>query len=369
MGRLLIYGATGFTGRLVTAYACEHGIQAVLAGRDRNALQGLAQAVNLPWRAASLGDPEALAAMLSDVDAVLHVAGPYRDTARPMAEACLRTGTHYLDLSGELPSFVDLYRFDGPARDRNVMVMPGAGFVVAASDCLAASLARLMPDARRLRIAFSRADLFSRGTLRAMLGLVREGVSIRRSGVLTAVRVGRLQRSFDFGAGPRPCTALSWPDVFTAWHTTGIPDIEVYAEADALAQGLYQAGAWLSLPLRLPLAQRAMAWQTRLWPEGPARSRRDAARRVIVAQVEDAWQQRIGACLHTPDGYDLTAPIALGVAARVLAGDWRSGFQTPAGVYGAELVTDLPGVTLEPVSDAPVRQMRTDQTPTRAGLR
>jgi len=357
MARLLIYGATGFTGRLIARQAREHGVDAVLGGRDPAALRALAAPLGLPWRAAALDRPEALDAALSDMTAVLHVAGPYCTTARPMADACLRTGTHYLDLSGELPAFVDLSASDGPARERGLMLMPGAGFVVAVSDCLAAELARHVPDARRLRIALSRADLFSRGTLRAMMGLVREGVSIRRGGALAAVPVGRLQRDFDFGAGSRHCTALSWADVFTAWHTTGIPDIEVYVEADALAQSLYQTGAWLSLPLRLPAARRLMDWQARLWPEGPSRARRDAARRVIVAEVEDPWQQRLAARLYTPDGYDLTPPIALAIARRVLDGDWRPGFRTPAGVYGPQLVLGLPNVELEMLASGPLRPM------------
>ena len=355
--RLLIYGATGFTGRLVAERARTLGIDVVVGGRDAARLRALAGPLGLPWRAASLADAAALDAALADIHAVLHVAGPYADTARPMLAACLRNGVHYLDLGGELPACLDIERADGAARGLGLMLMPGAGFVVAASDCLAVHLARRMPGARRLRIALSRADLFSRGTLRAMFGLVREGVSIRRDGRLTGVPVGRLERAFDFGAGPRLCTALSWADVLTAWRTTGIPDITVYAEADARARLLYQTGALLSLPLRAPAMQRVVARQARFWPAGPTAAKRGAARRVIVAEVEDAWQQRLGARLHTPDGYDLTPPIALAIARRVLAGDLRPGFQTPAGLYGPELVLALDGVVLEDMPSGPLRRL------------
>jgi saccharopine dehydrogenase (NAD+, L-lysine-forming) len=356
-GPLLIYGATGFTGRLVAERARALGMNAMLAGRSAERLRPLAERLGLAWRIARLDQPSSLDAMLQDIEVVLHVAGPYVETARPMVEACLRSKTHYLDLAGELPVFLDLQRLDATARERGLMLMPGAGFVVAASDCLAAHLAERMPNARSLRLAFSRTDLISRGTLRAMLGLVREAVSIRRDGELTSVPVGRLQRRFDFGAGERPSTALSWADVVTAYHTTAIPTIEVYAEAEATARLLYQAGAWLAGPLQRPAARAVLRSQTRLWPDGPPESRRSAARRVIVGEVEDPWRQIVRARLHTPDGYSITPAIALEIARRVLSDDLEPGFQTPAGIYGPGLVFNLDGVRLETLRAGPVRDL------------
>lgn len=355
--RLLIYGATGFTGQLVAEHAHLLGLDVVLAGRDARQLERMSASLGLPWRVARLDDAASLDSALADIAVVLHVAGPYAATARPMLDACLRNDTHYLDLTGELPVFVDLYRNDSAARARNLMLMPGVGFVCAASDCLAAHLSARMPDAIHLRIAFSRADLISRGTLRAMLGLVREGVSIRRAGRLTSVRVGHLERGFDFGDGERLSTALSWADVFTAYHTTGIPNIEVYAEADATARMLYQAGAWFGLPLRLPVTRQLLEWPTRFWPQGPSEEKRDAARRVIVAEAEDAWRQRVCSRLYTPDGYSITPAIALRIAARALAGELKPGFQTPAAVYGPDLVLGLAGVMREDLDVGPIRRM------------
>ena len=357
-GRLLIYGATGFTGRLIAERARALGMNAILAGRSAERLRPLADRLGFAWRLARLDQPVSLDALLQDVDTVLHVAGPYVDTARPMVEACLRNKIHYLDLAGELPVYLDLNRCDAAAREHGVMLMPGAGFVVATSDCLAAHVAARMPNPRRLRIAFSRTDLISRGTLRAMLGLVRQAVSIRRDGKLTSVPVGRLQRRFDFGAGDRPSTALSWADVFTAYLTTGIPDIEVYAEADAMMRLLFKTGAWLADPLRQPRAGALLRSQTRLWPEGPPQSRRAAARRVIVCEAEDPWRQTVCARLHTPHGYSITPVIALSIAARVLSGEFLPGLQTPAGVYGPGLVFKLDGVRVEDLRVGPIRELK-----------
>lgn len=349
-GRLLIYGASGYTGRLLAARACRRGLNAVLAGRTRSRLEAVAQATALPYRVFGLEDPTKLDAALFDVEVVLNAAGPFAATARPVVEACLRTGKHYLDVSGELPTFQRLHGYDEPARAAGVMVMPGVGFVVAASDCLAAHVAACMPQARYLRLALSRTGLVSRGSYTTMLGLVREGVSIRREGRLCAVPVGKLERGFDYGEGERVSTAVSWADVFTAYHTTGIAHIEVYMEADTWTRWLYELAACFAEPLRLTPLQKLLELQARAWPEGPSEGRRAAAPRVIVAEAEDRFRRRARALLHTPDGYSFTPLSALAIAERVLAGDFRAGFQTPAGVYGADFVLVLEGVRREDVT-------------------
>lgn len=182
-------------------------------------------------------------------------------------------------------------------------------------------------------------------------------MSIRRDGRLTSVPVGSLERHFDFGGGDRPCTALSWADVFTAYHTTARPDLEVYAEADAKTRVLFQAGAWLADALRHPEAQGILRAQTRLWPEGPPESRRRVARRVIVGEVEDPWRQTRRARLHTPDGYSITPAIALEIARRVLSDHLGPGLQTPAGVFGPGLVFKLDGVRVEELRAGPIRDL------------
>ena len=152
----------------------------------------LAQSLRLPWRAVGLDEPSRLDKVLDHVDVMLNLAGPFMMTARPALESCLRTNTHYLDVTGELAVFQDLHRYDSRARTRGIMVMPGIGFAALASDCLAAHVASRLPKAQFLRLGISRPDIFSRGTLKTMFSLVRERVSIRREGRLTSVPVGRL---------------------------------------------------------------------------------------------------------------------------------------------------------------------------------
>lgn len=346
-GRLLIYGVTGYTGRLVATEAKARGLDVVLAARDAERLRPLAQSLRLPWRAVGLDEPSRLDKVFRNVEVVLNLAGPFMITARPVLESCLRTNTHYLDVTGELAVFQNLHRYDTRARTRGIMVMPGVGFAVLASDCLAAHVASRLPKAQYLRLGISRPDIFSRGTLKTMLGLVRERVSIRREGRLTSVPVGRLERAFDYGQGEQISTAVNWADVYTAYYTTGIPNIEVYAEAGVLERSLYQFGAWFAEPMKLAPWQWMQDLQVSAWPEGPSESERVASQRVIVAEAEDQWRRRVTTRLITSDGYSFTAQVAVAVVERVLAGDFQAGFQTPAGVYGEDFVLDFKGVCRE----------------------
>src|SRR5215470_2249671 len=149
---ILIYGATGYTGRLLTEQARASSLRPILGGRSAAKLAALAASLGLEHRVVRLTEPELLAAGLRGVAVVLNAAGPFSQTSGPMLEACLRTGTHYLDVSGEITVFEALVRRHAEARRRGVMVMPGAGFDVVASDCLAAHVARRLPGARRLAV-------------------------------------------------------------------------------------------------------------------------------------------------------------------------------------------------------------------------
>ncbi len=327
------------------ALAC--GLRPILAGRNPSSLAAQAAPDRLEYRVARLDDAAGLDAALSGVDVVIHVAGPFSATAVPMAEACLRTRTHYLDVTGELPVFERLHAMHHAARDRGVMMMPGVGFAVVPSDCLAAHAVARATDAQFLRIGLSRGDLISRGSAATMVEMINSGVRIRDRGRIRAVPVGRLHHGFDFGDGLVDCTAMSWPDVFTASITTGVPNVTAFTEASALEEWVYQTGAAMAPLLRTPIMQRWLKLQTRLMPRPPGWSARVGVRRVIVVEVEDRWRRLWRCRLSTPDGYRFTADAALAVAQRVLAGQIKPGFATPAGAYGADFVLECDGVERE----------------------
>jgi short subunit dehydrogenase-like uncharacterized protein len=341
--RILIYGGTGYTGRLIAEHARNMRRSPVIAGRTAHRVQALAAELGVPGRVIALDEPEALDDALADVCVLINAASPFAQTTRPLIESCLRTQTHYLDITGELAAFRDAFGYDEAARKRGIMIMPGVGLGIVASDCLAMHVAARIPNAKYLRIALLRPESFSRGTFRSALGLSNSRVTIRRNGRLISVPVGQLQRAFDYGEGERESVAVSWADVFTAYYSTGIRNIEAYFEADFTSRTLYQLGAGVADAMRLAPVQRLLDIATRAWPEGPSPQRRQMEKCVIVAEAEDSWRRCSSARLETPDGYGFTAEAATAIAQRVTRGDFLPGFQTPAKVYGADFVLGLKG--------------------------
>jgi short subunit dehydrogenase-like uncharacterized protein len=346
-GRLLIYGATGYTGRLIVAEALRRGLRPVLAGRKAAALAAMAEELGLASRTVSLDSPDRLATALTDVEVVLHCAGPFSSTAVPMLRACLRSGTHYLDIAGEVGSIEALAQRHAEARQHGIMVLPGVGFDVVPSDCLAAHVAQRLPRATRLRLAIRGLTFITRGSAKTFAEHAGQGIRIRRGGVLATVEPLALQRHFDFGDGPRPAVNVSWGDVASAYYTTGIANIEVYFEETWAYRAMLSASRAFGWALRTAPWQAMLRAQTALLAEGPTPEQRAAWRMTIVAEAEDDAGQHVRARLHTPEAYSFTGMTAAAIAYRVLQGDFEAGFQTPARLYGADFVLSLPGVARE----------------------
>ena len=351
----MIYGSTGYTGRLIVGQAIEAGLTPLLAGRSRDALREQAERFDLPWLAYSLDRTGDVTEALSHADVVINAAGPFLETASPMIEACLRARVHYLDISGELPVFQGALQKDQEAAEAGVMLMPGAAWSVVATDCLAAHVAAKLPGAKYLRIGIAHSSIASRGSARSALGLISSQVAIRRNGRLASVPVGRLERSFDFGDGAKPCMALSWPDVLCAYHTTGAPNIEVYMDIGGLPRFAAPLSSWIGELFQLPGLQPVLRAAAQLLPRGPEEDARKAATQMIVVEGEDNWRRSASARLTTADGYGFTAAACVAIAERVLEGEYRPGFQTPAGLFGADFVLRLKGTRRDDI-EAPLER-------------
>jgi short subunit dehydrogenase-like uncharacterized protein len=261
-----------------------------------------------------------------------------------MADACLRAGAHYLDVTGEISVFEMLAARDAEARAAGVMLLPGVGFDVVPSDCLANHLKRRLPTATHLALGFQASGGLSRGTATTMAENFHRGGAVRRGGVLTPVPAAWRTRTIDFGRGPVKAMTIPWGDVSTAWHSTGIPNIEVYMAGPAaqrVAARLSRYFGWLlgSGPVQRWLKRRIQARRP-----GPTDEQRARGRSLLWGEVSDDRGGRAVARLSGPEGYTLTALTSLAVVERVLAGEAPAGFQTPARAYGADFVLQIPGV-------------------------
>ena len=347
-GALLIYGANGYTGHLVAREAAARGLAPVLAGRRAAQLSALAGELRLPHRVFGLEHPATLDAGLSGVAAVLHCAGPFADTSAPMAEACLRTGTHYVDITGELSVFEALAARSGAARAAGVTLLPGAGFDVVPSDALAATLAAALPGATRLELAFLALGGISHGTALTLARNLGAPGAECRGGRLVSVPIGARRRDVDFGRGPVPCVSLPWGDVLTAHASTGIADITAYG---AVTPGVRRALAFrpaaraLGALASLAPVQRLLVRRLTRGQPGPTEAQRAAGRGLFWGEASDAAGARVSGLLATPEGYSFTAVSAVAIARRVMEGGVPAGFQTPSRACGARWLLALPGIS------------------------
>jgi len=307
----------------------------------------LGRELDLPTRVIGLEKPKALERSLQDVDLVLHCAGPFVRTSPPMLEACLTTGTHYLDITGEITVFESVMPLDGEAKAVGVVLLPGVGFDVVPTDCLAASLAEALTDATHLELAFAASGgSVSRGTLKTMLEGLPGADAVRKNGKITPVPLAFDTKVIEFSCGKRWAMTIPWGDVSTAFHSTGIPNIRVYSGQSPRA--IRRARRLRSLlPLvGLKAVKRLLQWHVGRTVTGPDQATRDSTRTFIWGTVANAAGERVTGTLETPEGYAFTVLSAVECARRVLGGAVAPGAWTPSRAFGSGFAGELPGVTV-----------------------
>jgi len=336
----LIYGANGYTGELIAREAVQRGLRPIVAGRNADKIEPLARELGLKARAFPLTAPQ-----LDGVDAVLHCAGPFVHTSAPIVRACLAAGVHYLDITGEIAVFESIMAMNDAAVQRGVTLIPGVGFDVVPTDCLAAMLAARLPSATELELAFfsPKAEL-SRGTLKTMIESIGEGGAIRRDGKIVRVPPAYATREIPFSCGPRMAMTIPWGDVSTAFHSTGIPNIRVYTGASpkSIAR-MRRIRSFLPLLGIKPVKRLLQAFVN--GRSGPSETKRAAGRTYLWGRAANATNE-VTMTMTTPEGYAFTVLSALAAVERLLASPRRPGSFTPSRFFGAEFVTTIEGVEL-----------------------
>lgn len=342
MGGVLIYGATGYTGQLVAKRAKALGMSPILSGRNADKVKAVAEPLGFEWRAADVNDATALDKALDGIEVVLHIAGPFSATSRQMADACIRKGAHYLDITGEIAVIEALASRSNEAAAAGVMLMPGVGFDVVPSDCLAARVAGRVKKPQSVTLAIGGLEKASRGTLKSSIESVGDPVRVRRDGEIQTTWPPP-RRAFDFGEGPRPGIGVGWGDVSTAYYSTGAPDITVYFEAMPQMEQMSRLNGFMRWLLsRKPMQAILKAGIDRM-PPGPTDAERAAGKAVLIGEAIGANGDKAVSKLTTPEGYTLTALTSLEIVKRVLAGGAKAGFQTPSKVFGADFIAGIEG--------------------------
>jgi short subunit dehydrogenase-like uncharacterized protein len=345
--KFLIYGANGYTGELITRLAAEQGLQPILAGRNAEKVEALAKKHGFEFRVFDLSDASGLYAALQEVEFVLHCAGPFSLTSELMVEACIRSKRHYLDITGEIAVFEAMAARDELAKEAGVMIMPGVGFDVVPSDCLANHLKKRLPSATNLTLAFYGLGRISHGTQATMTMNVGRGGAVRRDGQIVSVPAAYKTREIDFGEVQKKGVTIPWGDVSTAFHSTGIPNIEVYTIIPEQQLNLLKLSRYLGWILATKPVQSLL--QKQIPAGGPSDEERAKGKTYLWGEASDNAGNKVEARQQSAEGYTLTALTALKIAEKILAGNFCAGFQTPAKCYGADLILEIEGVKREDV--------------------
>ncbi|HEX8737066.1 MAG TPA: saccharopine dehydrogenase NADP-binding domain-containing protein [Pyrinomonadaceae bacterium] len=338
----LIYGANGYTGELILRYAVGRGLKPLIAGRNAEKIEALARKFEVDFRVFSLEDAAKLDAALSEVDFVIHCAGPFSLTSKQMVEGCLRNGKHYTDITGEIAVFEAMAQLDARAKEAGIMIMPGVGFDVVPSDCLARHLKNRLPSATNLTLAFYGMGRISHGTQATMTLNAGQGGAIRQNGEITRVPAAWKSREIDFGEVKKTGTTIPWGDVSTAFYSTGIPNIEVYTVVPDAALKMMKLSRYLGWLLTTKPVQNYL--QKQIPPGGPDDEERAQGKTLLWGAATDDEGNRVESRLVAPEGYTTTVLTALKIAEKILNGNFCAGFQTPAKCYGADLILEIEGV-------------------------
>ena len=323
MNTLMIYGALGYTGRMVAHNAKAAGLDVVIAGRDEARLAELALELDVPFRVFSL-EGDLSPGHFEGIHTVLNCAGPFVRTANPLMQACLEQGMHYLDITAEIGTYQLAESLSAAASEAGVMLMPGVGWDVVPTDSLAMQVVERVKDPISLRIALKVAGGMSRGSAVSASEIVSAGILARVDGDLVS-RPDAPSALFDFGDGLVDCFPLSFGDLITAWHSTGVRNIAMYVHVtgDGFPEG-----------------------DLSLLPDGPTAEQRDAHGAAAVVEVTSVDGTVTRSIIETVNGYSYTPLAAVEAARRVLAGDARPGFQTPARVFGQGFAETIEGTSV-----------------------
>ena len=348
MSKFMIYGANGYTGRLIAREAAKRGLQPMLAGRNRDQIAALANELKLPFRVFDLTNAVDIARHLNDMQIVLHCAGPFSRTSAPMLVACLNINAHYLDITGEVDVFEACHGADTRAKHQGIVVLPGSGFDVVPTDCVAAMLKQKMPDAISLVLAFEAGGGPSPGTAKTSVEGLGSGGRARIEGQLRNVPLGWKSREFVRDGKRRSAMTIPWGDLYTAHVSTGIPNIETYMVVSPKTIKNVQRMRVLQPLLKLGFVQSYMKRKIERTNRGPSDERRRDNGCYVWGEVKNATGGEAKLGITGPNGYDLTVTASLGIVEHLLkaSGKVAGGYYTPSQLMGADYVLKLPGVRL-----------------------
>ncbi|PCJ15063.1 MAG: hypothetical protein COB04_13865 [Gammaproteobacteria bacterium] len=344
--RWMIYGASGYSGRLIALEAKKRGHKPLLAGRNAEKLKVISDKLGLPYRVFSLDTTaEELDAQLKDIQLLLNCAGPFSQTSEPLIQACLSAKCNYLDITGEINVFEALYKRHSQASEENIVICPGVGFDVIPTDAVATVLKNELPDATHLSLSFSAPGGISPGTAKTGIEGLKEKTKIRKNGKLISVPAAKARREIPFADKRRKASLIGLADVATAFYNTGIPNIETWLPMPTQAHMQLKASNYVRAVLKLTAVQSRLKNKAAATLKGPNKAQREKFSAQIWGEVTNKAGESVQAILTTCNAYKCTIHGALGVVEYVLSNrkHIQGGYYTPTQLVGPQFISTLPG--------------------------
>jgi short subunit dehydrogenase-like uncharacterized protein len=351
MKSVFIYGAYGYTGKIIVDVAVEQGLKPILGGRNAKKLSTLAKEYDLEYKAFDVTNTPEWEKLLPNIDLVLNCAGPFALTVEYVVPACLRHNSHYLDITGEIEVYSYIASLSKEAVSSGIVLMPGVGFDIVPTDCLSAKLKEKLPDGTHLELAFQGNSGISRGTALSMARRYHDGGMIRENGKLLKVPIAYEVRDINFGGKKRLCITIPWGDVYTAYFTTGIGNIKVFTGVSKKTLSSLLSFKKLKWAARTAIVQWMMKAIIKNRVKGPSLEKRSTYTTYLWGKISNGNGKSVIMEMQTMESYQLTALTAIEATKQVLEGVVEPGYRTPAGAFGSSFIDQFEKYKLTEVND------------------
>ncbi len=335
----MVYGANGYSAQLIIEELIQRGIKPILAGRNLESIQNVAEKFSCDYRVFDLNYDNESENSLEDIHTLINCAGPFKYTAKDMIDYCLATKTNYIDITGEIPAFAYAFGCNNRAKESGIVILPGAGFDVIPTDCLARRLSEQMPDAVKLKLGFvNRKGGISRGTTLTSLEFISGKGKVRRNGKVVDSPLGEFSIKVKHRNFSMYGISIPWGDVFTAYISTRIPNIQVYM---GVSKFIFVSKQFVVLLLHLfniPFIKRVSANFVSKNFTGPDKETRDNTKTFIWGMVENEKGERIEQSYCVLEGYNLTAKGATESALKIMSNELKPGTYTPSLAFGSDFL-------------------------------
>jgi len=337
--KLMVYGANGYSAKLIIEELLSRGIKPVIAGRDKEKIITLAEQYSCEYLVFGLEEESIIDSAIKDFHTIINCAGPFKYTAKELIESCIRTKTNYLDITGEIPVFHLAFSKSEKAKESGIIIMPGVGFDIIPTDCLAKRLSEKMPDAVNLKLGFlNKKGKISRGTWLTTLEFLGGTGLIRRDGKIVESEIGQYSIKFKKGKISFYGLSIPWGDVYTSYQSTKILNAEIYFGVPFIVYQLRKILTPLLKLFRIPLIKSITSYFIKKNLTGPDKNQRDSTKTYLWGRVENTKGEMIEEIYRIMEGYNLTALGAAECAERVLNNFVEPGTLTPSMAFGSDFL-------------------------------